>query len=121
MHADLYKLYFDQDKSELALDEINRAIELNGDYIEYYSMRAQVLYNMYKWEDALKDINKYLCSERKPDSEIYYYSGMCKIKLKDDTACSDLEKAKSISESKEELEKIKIEIDKYCNSADNKL
>lgn len=120
VHADLYKLYFDQDKPELALQEINRAIELNDDYIEYYSMRAQVLYNMNKWEDALKDINKYLSSERKPDSEIYYYSGMCKIKLNDDTACSDFEKAKLLSESKKELDKILVEIERFCKKDENK-
>lgn len=115
-YADLYNLYLDMDSTTKALDNINLAIQYNADYIEYYYMRAEINYKLQKWKECIKDYDKYLNSGRKEFASVYLTRGIAKAMIKDDGACTDLEKAKDLAESDREWEKINKEYRKYCKS-----
>ncbi len=68
-HASISKIYFENlNEIDLALDFINRAIEINPANKDYYTQRAQIKYNNNDIESALEDYS----TAKKTINKTYY-------------------------------------------------
>ncbi|GCA85499.1 TPR repeat-containing protein YrrB [Microcystis aeruginosa NIES-2522] len=90
-------LYYNQQKYKLALDDYNKAIELNPNLAQAYNNRGNLYYNQQKYELALADFNKAIELNRN-FAEAYYNRGGIYYNLqKYDLALSDYSKAIDIN------------------------
>jgi len=91
------KYYFLQQKYELALDDHNKAIELNPNYAMAYSVRALHYSSQQKYDLALDDYNKAI--ELNPNYGLYYRGRGLNYLLqqKYDLALADFNKAIDIN------------------------
>jgi hypothetical protein len=62
----------------------------------------------------LIDLSRFISDGRKLNSHGYMMLGEAKAKIKDDTACADFEKAKELSESDRQWEKVNVKARLYC-------
>jgi tetratricopeptide (TPR) repeat protein/S1-C subfamily serine protease len=86
-------LYRRQQKYELALDDYNKAIELNPNHANAYNNRGNLYQDLQKYELALDDFNKAI--EINPNFAILYYNrgGLYYNQQKYELALSDINKA----------------------------
>ena len=113
-YANLYRVYMNLDSTYMALENINKAIQLNEEYAYYFFCRGELNFKLERWKESISDYDKYL-KLRKDDIAIVYLSrGIAKAKIKNDTACADLEKARELAESDREWEIFNKEYRKYC-------
>lgn len=72
VYLERYFFYYKFYKNELALQDINKAIELMPSKYLFYEYRIDVLFEMDKLEDAWKDISTiYAMDKTIPDSYVY--------------------------------------------------
>lgn len=114
-YADLYTVYMNVDSSSKALENINKAIHYNEEYAYYFYCRGELNLKLERWKESIDDYDKYLRLRKDDISAVYLSRGIAKAKIKNDSACADLEKAKDLAESDREWEKINKEYRKYCN------
>ncbi|MCA2812917.1 MAG: tetratricopeptide repeat protein [Microcystis sp. M090S1] len=90
-------LYRRQQKYELALDDYNKAIELNPNHANAYNNRGNLYQDLQKYELALDDFNKAI--EINPNFAILYYNRgvLYRLQEKYDLALSDYSKAIDIN------------------------
>ena len=113
-HADMSYLNMQMDKPSEALVNINNAIKANDEYVEYFHMRAEIYFQLHQWKNAIDDLSRFISAGRKLNSHGYMMLGEAKAKIKDDTACADFEKAKELSESDRQWEKVNVKARLYC-------
>ena len=103
------------DSTTKAMENINKAIQYNSDYSNYFFHRGELNYKMGYWKESILDYDKYLSMSKNETAIVYKSRGIAKAMIKDDSACADLEKAKDLAESDREWEKTNKEYRKYCN------
>jgi tetratricopeptide (TPR) repeat protein len=81
--ADLYyfsgQAYHLQGQNDIALSKLNEAIEMKGNFLEAYQVRAEVLIELGRYREALDDCQK--CLKMKEDEKGYYTLGQVYEKL----------------------------------------
>ncbi len=92
-----------------ALEDFNKAIQLNSTETKYYLGRGNLKFGQEKYNDALIDFNKAI--ELKVDnSNALHNRGACKFRMGDKVgACDDWEKAFSLGQKE-----TGFWIEKYC-------
>jgi len=117
VYAQTADTYFDSGKEKYdnkdykgAIEDLNKAIEINPKYAEAYSYRGLAKAKSGDFKGAIEDFNKAI--EINPnDAEAYYNRGGAKILLgQKDDGCLDYSKAAELGNS-QAYEQIK----KYCN------
>ena len=113
-YFNLYFLNNDAGNTSEALKNITSSIQLDQDQPERYIYRSYLYIKLEQWKKAIEDLNIFINSDRVIPSAAYFSRAVCKVYLKDRTACEDFEKAYSISVDKEEQEEIKSWYDQAC-------
>lgn len=91
-----------------ALDDITRAVELDGDEMLYQSEYAALNIRVGRYQEALKMLEK-LLSKETDYAEGYRLQGVAFSQLKDDRACASFKKAKELGDPL-----VDGLIEKYC-------
>lgn len=99
---------------EEALEAISSAILLNSDQPEYFQSRAVLYLRKKKWREALNDLDRFIDSDRTIPGMTYFYRGVAKFWLQDNSACIDFKKAYSLAEDEKDKELISGWHDKHC-------
>jgi serine protease Do len=115
-YADLHTVYLNLDSTSKALENINKAIQYNGEYAYHYYCRGELNFKLERWKEAISDYDNYLRLRRDEIASVYFSRGIAKAMINDGSACADMEKAKDLAESDREWEKINKEYRKYCKS-----
>jgi serine protease Do len=114
LYADLYEVEMKRGNTEKALEAIEKAIELEPTYIEYYLFRARAHENMEHWSAAIVDYSTFIDAGRDPVASIYFARGMAKARIKDPGACADIDKAKELAESDREWDRYQKAFREFC-------
>lgn len=114
LYADLYEVEMKRGNTEKALEAIEKAIELEPTYIEYYLFRARAHEKMQNWAAAIVDYNRFIDSGRDPVASIYFARGMAKARIKDPGACGDIDKAKELADSDREWDRYQKAFREFC-------
>jgi tetratricopeptide (TPR) repeat protein len=92
-----------------ALDDINKAIELNPKDVNYHAELAAIDLRLGRYEEAIEALNKALVIDSRY-AEAYRLMGLCRLQLKQkDEACADFTKAKELGDTI-----VDALIEKYC-------
>lgn len=113
-YANLYSVYMNMDSTSEALEYINKAIHYNHEYAYYFLCRGELNFKLERWKESIADYDNYLNLRRDDIASAYLSRGIAKAMIKDDGACTDLEKAKDLAESDREWEKFNKEYRRYC-------
>lgn len=114
LYADLYEIQMKLGRKEEALLAIEKAIQLEPNYIEFNLKRATIHFEMKNWEKAIDDYTTFINSGRKCNATIYFLRGISKAQIKDSTACDDIEKAKDMAESDRDWDMIQKTYKDFC-------
>lgn len=114
LYADLYEVEMKRGNTEKALEAIEKAIELEPTYIEYYLFRARAHDKMQNRAAAIVDYNRFIDAGRDPVASIYFARGMAKARIKDPGACGDIDKAKELADSDREWDRYQKAFREFC-------
>jgi serine protease Do len=113
-YFNLYFLNNDAGNKSEALKNITSSIQLDPGQPERYIYRSYLYIDLEQWKKAIEDMNIFINSDRVIPGAVYFSRAVCKVYIKDRTACDDFEKAYNMSVDKEEQEEIKKWYDQTC-------
>jgi outer membrane protein assembly factor BamD (BamD/ComL family) len=79
-----------------AVAALTKAIDMWDKDTEVYYVRGMAYMGDKNQEKAIADFTTYINNNGKDKKGAYFIRGLCKIVIKDDTACADLAKAKEL-------------------------
>jgi len=113
-YFNLYYLNLNAGNNQEAFKNISTAIQLNNSQPEYYSFRADLYMEKEYWKEAISDYNKFINSDRKIPSSIYFQRGLAKLMIEDRTACKDIQQSYDLTTNEDDRKVIYDFYKKQC-------